>query len=311
MRKFPAQRSREFFWPEQGILWAEQGISINHYGDRIAIRRMSMAEDFEGFLLGGYCYSLRNAGPFTIGEDFEAPGPAGRILPRIKIGQNTWDKLWSFIEKGADNYAIESSEAEIFNDVMRRTEFENGVREALSWYVSDCQFQAELPTFRKQVKDLRKAIEQFQVTIPDDVSPLGHFLSTTYTGEVFLRDQRKPSRRELTALQGRWRENVGFPAIQSTLNTMLRNIEAVELLIGNKKPRNHQVKGLVQTLAKVWKKATETWPKSSRDPATYKQSGRFADFVRATNEILPKTFRIATLDAAIRAACEAIETRIL
>jgi hypothetical protein len=268
---------------------------------------MSMAEDFEGFLLGGYCYSLRNAGPFTIGEDFEAPGPAGRILPQIKIEQNKWDKLWSFIEKGTDNDAIEGSEAEIFDDVMRRTEFENGVREALSWYVSDCQFQAELPTFRKQVKDLRKAIQQFQSTIPDVDSPLGHFLRTTYTGEVFLRDQRKPSRRELAALEGRWRDYAGFPAIQSTVNTMLRNIEAAELLIGNKKPRHHQVKGLVQTLAKVWKNATGTWPKSGRDPTTNKQSGRFADFVRATNEILPKTIRIATLDATIRAACEAID----
>jgi hypothetical protein len=272
---------------------------------------MSMAEDFEGFFLGGYCYSLRNAGPFTIGEDFEAPGPAGRILPQIKIEQNKWDKLWSFIEKGTDNDAIEGSEAEIFDDVMRRTEFENGVREALSWYVSDCQFQAELPTFRKQVKDLRKAIQQFQSTIPDVDSPLGHFLRTTYTGEVFLRDQRKPSRRELAALEGRWRDYAGFPAIQSTVNTMLRNIEAAELLIGNKKPRHHQVKGLVQTLAKVWKNATGTWPKSGRDAATSKQSGRFADFVRATNEILPKTVRIAFLDATIRAACEAIETRIL
>jgi hypothetical protein len=108
-------------------------------------------------------------------------------------------------------------------------------------------------------------------------------------------------------LQDRWQKHVGFPATQGALNTMLRNIEAAQLLIGNKKPRDHQVKGFVQALAEVWKKATGTWPSSARDPVSYKQTGPFADFVRATNEILPRTFRIPSLDAAIRTACEATD----
>ncbi len=190
---------------------------------------------------------------------------------------------------------------------MKRLEFVNGVSEALNWYVSDRRFQATLPTFREQLKDLRKAIERFQSAIPDEDTLLDHFLHATYTGEVFLRDQRKPSKRELTALQDRWQKHIGFPAIQSALNTMLRNIEAAQLLIGNRKPRDHQVKGFVQTLAEVWKKATGTWPSNTRDPDSNKQTGRFADFVRATNEILPRTFRIPSLDAAIRTACEATD----
>jgi hypothetical protein len=264
-----------------------------------------MTEDFEELLLGGYCYSHRNTGPFTIGEDFEAPRPAAGILPRIKIERNTEDEFWSFIEKGPDINVNESSGAETFDDAMRRLEFVNGVSEALNWYVSDHRFQAKLPTFRKQLKDLRKAIERFQSAIPDEDTLLDHFLHTTYTGEVLLRNQRKPSKRELTALRDRWQKHVGFPAIQGALNTMLRNIEAAQLLIGNRKPRDHQVKGFVQALAEVWKKATGRWPSSARDPQSHKQTGGFADFVRATNGILPRTFRIPTLDAAIRAACEA------
>jgi hypothetical protein len=263
-----------------------------------------MTEDLEELLLGGYCYSRRNAGPFTIGEDFEAPRPAAGILARIKIERNTEDELWSFIAKVTDINANKNSGAEIFDAAMKRLEFVNGVSEALSWYVSNRRFQAKLPTFREQLKDLRKAIERFQSNIPDEDTPLDHYLHTTYTGEVFLRDQRKPSRRELTALQDRWQKHVGFPAIQGALNTMLRNIEAAQLLIGNRKPRDHQVKGFVQTLAEVWKTATGTWPSSARDPVSNKQTGRFADFVRATNEILPRTFRIPSLDAAIRTACE-------
>ena len=239
--QIPCSTEQGIFLPEQGILSREQGIlrlgrshslgetrtgrfgglncamrrshnvvectnkiQSNH---RPAVERqtqilagMPMTE-YEDILLGGYCYALRTAGPFTIGEDFEAPRPAAGILPQIKIDRGTTDKLWSFVGNRTDINADESSEADIFNDATKRAEFESGVIDAMRWYVSDCQFQAELPTFRKQLKELRKAIERFQSTIPDHDSPMGHFLHMTYTGEVFLRDQRKPSRREMAALQ--------------------------------------------------------------------------------------------------------------
>jgi hypothetical protein len=135
-----------------------------------------MTEDLEELLLGGYCYSHRSAGPFTIGEDFEAPRPAAGILPRIKIERKTEDELWSFIAKVPDISANENSGAEVFDDAMRRLEFANGVSEVLNWYVSDRRFQAKLPTFRKKLKDLRKAIERFQSAIPDEDTLLDHFL---------------------------------------------------------------------------------------------------------------------------------------
>jgi hypothetical protein len=273
--------------------------------NRVRKRELPMKHDLEELLLGGYCHLHRNAGPFTIGEDFEAPGPAAGVLPRIKIGRETEDQLCSFVAKETNINGNENSDAEIFDDTMRRLAFVNGVSEALSWYISTRQFQINLPTFREQLKELRRAIVRFQSNVPDEDTPLDHYLRTTYTGEVFVRDHRKPSRRELTALQGRWQRHVGLPAIRDALNSMLRNLEAAQMLIGNRKPRDHQVKRFVQTLAKVWKTATGTWPSSGRNPFSNKQTGRFADFVRATNEILPRTFRIATLDAAIRAACEA------
>jgi hypothetical protein len=86
---------------------------------------------------------------------------------------------------------------------------------------------------------------------------------------------------------------------------MLRNLEAAQMLIGNRKPRDHRVKQFAQTLAQVWTTVTGTWPSSARHPISNKQTGRFADFVRATNRILPRGYRILTLDSAIRAACEA------
>jgi hypothetical protein len=204
-----------------------------------------MEHNLEELLLGGYCYSHRNAGPFTLGEDFEAPAPAAGVLPRIKIERETEDQLWSLIAKEINGRV--RSDAEIFDDTMRRVAFVNGVSEALSWYVSTRQFQTNIPAFRGQLKKLRRAIERFQSNVPDEDTPLDHFLRTTYTGEVFLPDHRKPSRCELTALQEHWQRHVGFQAIRSALDAMLRNLEAAQMLIGNRKPRDHRVKQFVQT----------------------------------------------------------------
>src|SRR4051794_25038848 len=58
---------------------------------------MVMAETTEDLLSGGYCFSIRHFGPFVVGEDFEAPGPAARVLPNLPTDRQTWDKLWSHI----------------------------------------------------------------------------------------------------------------------------------------------------------------------------------------------------------------------
>ena len=267
-----------------------------------------MKNDLTELVDGGYCYSHRKSGPFRIGEDFQAPEPSARMIARNSIDRGTSDKLWSFLANAPDIDA-ETSDAELFDDAIKRTEFENGINQALSWYVSDCQVQTELPRFRKQLQRLRKAIDRFQPNIPDEDSSLGHFLYNTYTGEVFLGDRLKPSERQLLKLQDHWREHVGFPALQDTLKAMLRNIEAAQSMIGKGKPRAYQIRGFVRSLAEVWEGATGKWPTSGRNPLSKKQAGRFADFVRSTNQLLPRRFQIPSLDAAIRSACEAKASR--
>jgi hypothetical protein len=256
-------------------------------------------------LKGGYCFSIRNAGPFVIGKDFEAPGPAAGILPKMEVYPQKWDELWSFVMRGRESESNDSSDKAIFEYATTRLEFENGVNEALSWYVSDCEFQVEIPGFRKQLRKLRDAVKRFQAQLPDEYAPLGHFLHQIYTGAAMLPDRLRPSEPQLTVLQNSWQDRVGMTAIKETLDAMLHNIEAAQLLIGNKKPRQHQVGTFVQTLAMVWNEATGHWPKSGRDPMSNNtQSGPFADFVRATGELLPAPFRIYSLDRAIRAACQ-------
>jgi hypothetical protein len=262
-----------------------------------------MNQDTKDLLSGGYCFSIKDSGPFVIGKDFEAPGPAGRIIPRMKIDCKQWDELWSFVERENESKA-DGSDKTIFEDSTKRLDFENGVNQALSWYVSDCLFQASILNSRKQLHKLLKLVEQFKSQLPVEFMPLGHFLFQTYTGEAMLSARLRPSERKLMILQDNWRDRVGITAIKETLETMLRNVQAAQSLLGNKKPRQYQVNTFVRTLAIVWDEATGHWPKSARDFDTSKQSGPFADFVRATNDILPKHFRIGTLDRAIRAACD-------
>jgi hypothetical protein len=262
-----------------------------------------MNKDTKDLLSGGYCFSIRKSGPFVIGEDFEAPGPAARKIPQMKIDREKRDELWSFVEQQTKFKGDDSDEA-IFEDATKRLDFENGVSQALSWYISDCQSQENIPAFRKQLQKLRKTVKLFESQLPEELTPLGQFLFQTYTGEAMLLDRLKPSECELLVLQNAWRDRVGITAIKETLKTILSNIEAAQTLLGNKKPRQYQVSAFVQTLASVWNKTTGRWPKSGRDPLGGNQSGAFADFVRASNDILPRHFQIGALDRAIRAACD-------
>jgi hypothetical protein len=221
----------------------------------------------------------------------------------MQIDCKKWDELWSCVEPETESKADDSDKT-IFEDATKRLDFENGVDQALSWYVSDCQFQTSIPSFRNQLQKLVKSVEQFKSQLPEEFMPLGHFLFQTYTGEAMLPARLKPPEHQLMVLQNVWRERAGITAIKETLETMLRNIQAAQSLLGNRKPRQYQVSTFVLNLAVVWNKATGHWPKSGRDPVEGNQSGPFAHFVRATNDTLPEDFRIRTLDRAIRDACD-------
>ena len=263
-----------------------------------------MAETTEDLLSGGYCFSIRHFGPFVVGEDFEAPGPAARVLPNLPTDRQTWDELWSHIPAENTAGSDELSDQSLYDDSVRQLEFKNGVSEALRWYVSDAAFQADVPKVRKELSKLKRIIERLNEQLPGETTLLGHFLSKTYDGTCFLRSERQPTERQLIALQEQWRERVGLLAIKDTLGTVRRNVEAAKVLLGTAKTVRHRERTFVRRLARVWKNAVGRWPTSSRDPIEFHQAGPFADFVRATASVLPHDFRISSLDRAIRAACE-------
>ena len=175
------------------------------------------------------------SGPFVVGEDFEAPGPAARVLPNLPTDRQTWDKLWAHIPAENTAGSDELSDQSLFNDAVRQSEFKNGVSEALRWYVSDAAFQADAPKVRKELSKLKRIIERFNEQLPGETTTLGHFLSKTYAGTCFLRSERQPTERQLIALQEHWRERVGLLALRDTLCTVLRNVEAAQVLLGRQR----------------------------------------------------------------------------
>ena len=263
-----------------------------------------MDEATVDLLSGGYCFSIRRSGPFVIGEDFEPPVPAARALPNVQTDRQTCDELWARIPEEDTAGSDEGVNQSLYNDSIRQLEFKNGVDEALRWYVSDAAFQADVSNVRKQLSALKRTIERFNGQLPSQTTTLGHFLSKTYAGTCFLRSERQPTEHQLIALEEHWRNRVGFVALKDTLRIVLRNVEAAQVLFGTAKTVRHRERTFVRRLARVWNNAVGRWPTSSRDPIEGHQAGPFADFVRATAKLLPKGFKIGSLDRAIRATCK-------
>ena len=263
-----------------------------------------MQSDPNWLVYNGHCHAFLKNGPFIIGRDFDAPAPAGRAFPNIKPSSNDFIKMNACLAKVVPHgNANSASERELFSDVMAEHALEKGVSEALNLYLSDCEFQPDEKTIRAQIKLLRGRIKRFKSQLPKAEEALSKFVHDSYTGEAFLRDELKPSEDNLVTLQEKWNQRYGFKAAGDTLDVMLRYVSAAEKCLGKRKPRNHRVLTLVQSLAKVWHERTRTWPKSGRNWSHSKQAGPFADFVRIVNDILPKRYRAKSLDAAIRTVC--------
>ncbi len=225
-----------------------------------------MDETTEDSLSGGYCFSIRHSGPFVVEEDFEAPGPYRPRSSQPGTDPQTWEELWAHIPKEDTAGSDEGVDQSMFKDSVRQLEFKNGLNEALRWYVSDAAFQANIPNVRKQLSALKCNIECLNEQLPDETTTLGHFLSKTYAGTCFLRIEQQPTEPQLIALQDHWQDRVGFVALRATLDTMLRNVEAAQGLLGTAKPISHRKRTFVRRLARVWKNAVGRWPTSGRDP---------------------------------------------
>jgi hypothetical protein len=238
------------------------------------------------------------------GVDFAPPEPIASVLPRIQLTSSQADDLWALVCKGRRRNPNNDADAEMANAIFADAALANAVQQALQFYVRDVIFLSDVPQFRRCLKTLHNRVARFLATLPQEHDPVDYFLRRTYTGEIFLKDQLRPTHERLVELQQVWSEKHGLAAIRNNLAESQKNIDAASSLLPETRPRDVAVGNFVRSLAHAWEAATGQWPTSGRDAhKNSRQSGPFADFVRAVNEILPPDYQIKRLDHAIRSVC--------
>ncbi len=239
------------------------------------------------------------------GVDFAPPEPIASALPRIQLTSGQAEELWALVAEENPN---NDDDAAMAKEIFKAVDLTNAVQWALQFYVRDVMFLSDVPQFRRRLKTLQDDVTRFLATLPEEHDPVGYFLRRTYTGEIFLKDQLRPTDEKFVELQQAWSGKHGLAAIRNSLAESQKNIDAASSLLSGTKPRDVAVGNFVRSLAHAWKAATGQWPKSGRDD--YKggrQSGPFADFVQAVTALLPpelpSKYRSPKLDHAIRSVC--------
>jgi hypothetical protein len=260
------------------------------------------------------------------GVDFAPPEAILSVLPRSYIEDKLTDaemnKLLALVQKDRKPKAQKGRKSDpnndcdavllprreriatrqIFKEIAEFLKLKNEVAWALQFYVRDVAYRVEFPKVRSELNALRKDIDRFLVRLPQEHESVGFFLRRTYTGEVFL--AKRPTDEQLAQREEAWSAKHGFDAIRNSLSELQRNIDCAASLLSGTRPPNIAVNRFVRSLAYAWKAATGCWPKSGRDPYNAsRQSGPFAEFVRAVYGLLPSEYRNAPLDHAIRSVC--------
>src|SRR5262245_5492040 len=221
------------------------------------------------------------------GVDFAPPEPIASVLPRIELTRGQADDLWALVCKGRRHDPNNDADADMAKEIFVYADLANAVQQALQVYVHDVMFLSDVPQFRRRLKTLHNRVTRFLATLPQEHEPVDYFLRRTYTGEIFLKDQLRPTDEKLVELQQVWSEKHGLAAIRNNLAESQKNIDAAISLLPERRPRDVAVGKFVRSLAHAWEAATGQWPTSGRDADKKRQSGPFADFVRAATEMLP------------------------
>jgi hypothetical protein len=244
----------------------------------------------------------------VVGMDFAPPEPMASVLPRIQLTRSRAKKLWALVCKGRRRNPNNNADAEMAKEIFAGANLATAVQWALEHYVRRVMFLPDVPKVRRSLKRLQDDVSRLLATLPQEHDAVGYFLKRTYTGEIFLKDQLRPTHEKILELDRAWSEKHGLAPIRNSLAESQKTIDTASSLLSGTKPRNVAVENFVGTLADAWQAATGDWPQSSRDPyKNSRQSGHFADFVRAVTALLPRElpskFRSPKLDHAIRSVC--------
>ena len=125
------------------------------------------------------------------GVDFAPPEPIASVLPRIQLTSSQAKELSAFICRGRRRNPNNDAHAEMAKEISEELDLTNAVRQALQFYVRD--------------------------VLPQEHDPVGYFLRRTYTGEIFLKDQLRPTDEKFVELEQAWSEKHGLAAMRNSL----------------------------------------------------------------------------------------------
>ena len=135
------------------------------------------------------------------GVDFAPPEPIASVLPRIQLTRSQADDLWALVCKGRRRNPNNDADAEMAKEIFASADLANAVQQALQFYVRDVMFLSDVPQFRRRLETLHNRITRFLATWPQEHDPVDYFLRRSYTGEIFLKDQLRPTDEKLVELQ--------------------------------------------------------------------------------------------------------------
>jgi len=172
------------------------------------------------------------------GVDFAPPEPIASVLPRIQLTSSQADDLWALVCKDRRRNPNNDADAEMAKEIFAGAYLANAVQRALQFYVRDIMFLSDVPQFRRRLKTLHNRVTRFLATLPQEHDPVDYFLRRTYTGEIFLKDQLRPTDEKLAELQQAWSEKHGLAAIRNNVTEYQKNIDIASSLLSGTKPRN-------------------------------------------------------------------------
>ena len=202
-----------------------------------------------------------------------------------------------------------ASDAGLFKDNALKLNISNRIREVVADYFADRKQQLSPKLFRPGLKKFQKRLDALIEDFPNadaGANARGPWLPRERHKIILRSTLSEALDRELEQQheeEGKMELDIATTgSVLETLQSAVARLQAVEKGRGPDGDRSkHQ---LVRGLAIIFEESTGQKPKRSYDPSQMGDdavTGKFANFVKAVNELIPEPYRIKKLDTLIRA----------
>jgi hypothetical protein len=177
---------------------------------------------------------------------------------------------------------------------------------AANWYVSEKYYEAAPPEFRREARQLRKAIGKFQDLLPDtdEHPPFAQMRALHCYGDPGANGNEDGTPEEIEEWHRReddWDERLSPMLMKKALIAWQGLLADVIGATGTGRTEIAAERGFVSRLAHYWTNELQAPLTAGRGETgkAVRNSGFFPEFVRTAAEIIPQGFRPHTFETAI------------